>query len=344
VARKYFYSALPTQQMNVYNSTFWIRPPTGQLCIDLVCALETETDFQPIEVEIDVPRFENVSLDDPDAETAIISTLHVDEYHKLCSCPPIAQYRRLIVSTRSPVWPGSIVFHSNSQPGALFRIAERLDVDFNVSQWLNGVQEEKEVMDNSWIRYNSRRVQRDHHIQVYNTHGKKAWLAQANHIFTQLQTTSHLEEYVFVHAIYFYLQCLPNTYNPHEPEGYLFVRPPGDFQTGQDSFQWPECPAYWSLDPSGAAPLSTEDAKILGFPIFHMETIIHGHFWINSVYDGLRQFQRGKGFDPESQELAIHLGYPLYELSSEELGPFACATGWCDVEDTGLCRELGHYL
>jgi len=240
--------------------------------------------------------------------------------------------------------PGSIVFHSNSQPEELSRIAEPLALDLNVSRRWNGEQREEEAMANSWTRCDSRRVRRDLRIQINNPQGEKTWLAQANHIFTQLGITSHLEDHVFVYAIHFRLKCLPNPYNTHEPEGYLFVCPPGDFQTGRHSFQWPECPAYWSLDPSGAAPLSTEDAKILGFPILHMETFVYGHSWDSSVYDGLRRFHQGKGFDPESQELAIHLGYPLYKLSTEVVGPFACATGWCDLEDTGLCRELGHYL
>ncbi|KAJ7690484.1 hypothetical protein B0H17DRAFT_867026, partial [Mycena rosella] len=100
----------------------------------------------------------------------------------------------------------------------------------------------------------------------------------------------------------------------HKPEGYLFVCPPQEFRIGQNSFQWPAYPAYWSLDPSGAARLSTEHAKILGFPILHIETVFFGLSWDKTVYDGLRRFHRGKGFDPQSQEAAIHLGYPLYRL------------------------------
>ncbi|KAJ7669812.1 hypothetical protein B0H14DRAFT_1028322 [Mycena olivaceomarginata] len=38
---------------------------------------------------------------------------------------------------------------------------------------------------------------------------------------------------------------------------------------------------------------------------------------------GIRQFHQTKGFDPDSQEVAIHLGHLLYELSSEIHIPFA---------------------
>ncbi|KAJ6464429.1 hypothetical protein C8R45DRAFT_791423, partial [Mycena sanguinolenta] len=71
---------------------------------------------------------------------------------------------------------------------------------------------------------------------------------------------------------------------------------------------------YWSLDPSGADHLSTEDARILGFPAIHIETGMFGYFWDRSVYEGLRQFHEGKGLDPESREGAMQLGYPLYEV------------------------------
>ncbi|KAJ7433632.1 hypothetical protein B0H11DRAFT_1681363, partial [Mycena galericulata] len=99
-----------------------------------------------------------------------------------------------------------------------------------------------------------------------------------------------------------------------EPEGYLFVCPPENFRTAQNVFQWPDYPAYWSFDPLGATPLSPEDAKIIGFPIIHIETYIRGKSWDSSVYEGLRRFQCGKGYNPESQEVAIDLGFPLYKL------------------------------
>jgi hypothetical protein len=85
-----------------------------------------------------------------------------------------------------------------------------------------------------------------------------------------------IHETVFVRGIQFTLRLLRHTYNTHEPDGYLFVCPPENFRTGPDAFQWPGCPAYWSHDPSGAIRFSTEEATILGFPMIHIETVIHG--------------------------------------------------------------------
>ncbi|KAJ6464496.1 hypothetical protein C8R45DRAFT_795380, partial [Mycena sanguinolenta] len=71
---------------------------------------------------------------------------------------------------------------------------------------------------------------------------------------------------------------------------------------------------YWCLNLSGADRLSMEDARNLGFPAIHIETKMFGRSWDRSVYEGLRRFHEGKGFDPDSRDVARQLGYPLYEV------------------------------
>ncbi|KAJ6462938.1 hypothetical protein C8R45DRAFT_785720, partial [Mycena sanguinolenta] len=77
---------------------------------------------------------------------------------------------------------------------------------------------------------------------------------------------------------------------------------------------WPACAAYWSLDPSGVDRLRLQDATRLGFPSFKLIAKAYGRSWDASIYDGLRQFHEAKGFDPYSQDIARHLGYPLHQL------------------------------
>ncbi|KAJ7337025.1 hypothetical protein DFH08DRAFT_648965, partial [Mycena albidolilacea] len=71
---------------------------------------------------------------------------------------------------------------------------------------------------------------------------------------------------------------------------------------------------YWSFDPTGADPLRSEDAANLGFPSLKLSTTVWGYSWDASVYTGIRQFHRAKGFDPDGQDVARQLGCPLYEL------------------------------
>ncbi|KAF7377016.1 hypothetical protein MSAN_00119600 [Mycena sanguinolenta] len=141
------------------------------------------------------------------------------------------------------------------------------------------------------------------------------WLSQANHIFHRLNIMSNLDDYVVLYGIDFKLDISQTTGDP--PDGFLFLCPEEDFRTGSSACWWPACPAYWSLDPSGTDRLSPENATRLGFPSFELATVSRGLYCDSSVYEGLRQFHKAKGFDPYSQEVTRHLGFPFSRLSSE---------------------------
>ncbi|KAJ7635436.1 hypothetical protein B0H17DRAFT_1217279 [Mycena rosella] len=110
------------------------------------------------------------------------------------------------------------------------------------------------------------------------------------------------------------------------PPGYLFLCPLADMALDVPSrFRLPDCPTYWSLDPSGTKHLTMEEAEKLGFPIFTIEVKVAGWSWDESVYNGIRQFHQAKGFGPDSQDVAHKLGHKLYEISKEPDVPFAHA-------------------
>ncbi|KAF7353272.1 MFS general substrate transporter [Mycena sanguinolenta] len=331
----------------------WIRSATGELCLDLAQGGPSMSSrfarWRPIDRLRVMIRLENLSLDAPDSEDAIISSLSEDQYHEICSQPSVAQFQQLQVSTEHPVGPG--IFRLDSQHGTFVRITEPLQIlPDEELDWSNHGNGPDELLPNSWIRYNFPRMfalKLELNLWFLSYEIQKAWLAQANHIFAEIQEPENVEDYVCVDYVQFILRI---PYKPNIPEGYLFVCPPQDFCTNTEphanSYQWPACPAYWSLDPSGAVRLSTEDARILGFPAIHIETIIVGLSWDRSIYGGLRRFHKGKGHNPESQEVARQLGYPLFEVLSDRV-PFPARKynySWCDLQDPEHCREFGHYL
>ncbi|KAF7337285.1 hypothetical protein MSAN_02281000 [Mycena sanguinolenta] len=281
------------------DSSVWIRCATGELCLDLAQGGPSMSSrfvrWWPIDRLRDMIRLENLSLDAPDSEDMIISSLSEDRYHEHGTCLRITEPLQ-ILSDKELHWED----YTGEAPG--MPLAKN-----------------------------------------------KAWLAQANHIFAELEEVIHAKDYVLVDRVQFSLRI---TDQHHIPDGYLFVCPPQDFCTSTkphaNLYQWPACPAYWSLNPSGADRLSTEDARILRFPAIHMETVVQGWSWDHSIYEGLQRFHEGKGHDPESWEVAKQLGYPLYEVSSERV-PFPARevkypSLSCDLQDPGLCREWGHYL
>ncbi|KAJ7041509.1 hypothetical protein C8F04DRAFT_1300891, partial [Mycena alexandri] len=149
----------------------------------------------------------------------------------------------------------------------------------------------------------------------------KVWFSQANHVFSRLQIASNLKDYVLIDRIYFTITIANARGDP--PAGFLFICPREDFRTGPTSFRWPNCPAYWSLDPEGVEVLGTEEAARLGFPSFQLTTKVHGKSWDANVYAGLHKFHQAKGFNPDSQEVALHMSHPLYRLSRDVNSSFA---------------------
>ncbi|KAF8158677.1 hypothetical protein K438DRAFT_1860956, partial [Mycena galopus ATCC 62051] len=130
------------------------------------------------------------------------------------------------------------------------------------------------------------------------------WLSQANHIWSHLQITDDYEKYGWVNRIDFTLhfpQSLPN--------GYLFLC----------LFQGAKAHTYWSHDPSGTPRLSLAESINCGFPVpqLKLRVSICSLKWTqypSQPYLALRRFHLAKGFDPDSQDVAIHLGYPLYQI------------------------------
>jgi hypothetical protein len=58
-------------------------------------------------------------------------------------------------------------------------------------------------------------------------------------------------------------------------------------------------------------------ADDLGFPAIQLEMYGRVQSWDASIYDGICQFHKAKGFDPSSQEVAIELGLPLLQVSCD---------------------------
>ncbi|KAJ6599440.1 hypothetical protein B0H10DRAFT_1685030, partial [Mycena sp. CBHHK59/15] len=108
-----------------------------------------------------------------------------------------------------------------------------------------------------------------------------------------------------VDAIHYELNFACST---RRPPGYLFLCPLEDLQFG-GRFRHPPCAAYWSLD-----PFQGKELPGCMFPSITLEVAAYLPVWDSAVYEGLRRFHSAKGFDPDSQDVAQHLGYPLYEL------------------------------
>ncbi|KAJ7063820.1 hypothetical protein C8F01DRAFT_1129425 [Mycena amicta] len=189
------------------------------------------------------------------------------------------------------------------------------------TQWARPI-EDYHIMENKWTRSTTGdELFLDSSITFWLTEDEDPWLSQSNHVMNRLHASYNCKDYgtpcrgsvAVVHRIVFEIILLC-TGQPL-PTGYLFLCPAEDFEVGPSLFCWPDCPVYWSLDPTGVERLSTEEASRLGFSSFDLTSEVSVVSWDDSVYAGIRKFQRAKGFDPYTQDVARVLEHPLYNLT-----------------------------
>ncbi|KAJ7153839.1 hypothetical protein C8R46DRAFT_472586 [Mycena filopes] len=273
-----------------------------------------------------------------DSEALAIQSLSLDIYHEICVCH-LTQFRSKCISTAAVVrlevivaWPTMLGCARGVEIASLPKLRPYYE-DWSLS---GGKQDaDGEVMKTGWTRFNCDHLSNANITLIVDAWGgREGWLSQANYVFSSLHIKSELETYAAVASVWFSVIVGKPTVDC--PPGYLFLCPNRHFRVTSTTFKWPDTPAYWSLDASGVDRLSTEEATRLGFPPLELSTKVVGQYWPTSVYTGLRQFHRAKGFDPDSQDVARHLGLPLYQLPGNVDPLFAHVTKYHqEDEDRG---------
>ncbi|KAJ7472568.1 hypothetical protein FB451DRAFT_299281 [Mycena latifolia] len=341
-ASKYFHCISGTW-LNPEECTLWIRPSTGRLCIDF---WPSGTRISPFyfDILLGPPPLIPFCQLGPDQDFIIMNSFQLRQYHEL-----VLRYLsiagRSSIESHGSVQLGSII---SCPTGQYFKdapvIAHMSDCALEDFGWhcypsLEAKLSKLTLARNSWTRFelsevtNSsagtvrfiRRIQYGSRSPSWGDllAGRKVkyhqlanwWFAQANYIFNCLGITSGLEHYLLVDSVDYHIQFRhEKDYQLHE--GYLFLCPIADLRTGgrMPRLCNPECWAYWSLDPSGVDRLSDIEAEALGFPTLTVRMEVGTWSWDNNTYAGLHKFHRGKGFDPDTQDVARHLGFPLYQL------------------------------
>ncbi|KAJ7849034.1 hypothetical protein B0H13DRAFT_2361495 [Mycena leptocephala] len=323
---KEYVQMMSHQQIYPLVSKMWIRSSTGRLCAE-----PAEESFRPSYYLLDdAPESswtpsESDSLAflheaQPESYMDIVSSMPLELYHSLClrfdfSLLPIKIPLSETVRVGAPIFCPSSTESFDSQ-AQIVAFSEPVSVHYD--GWkcsytgLTG-----KLLDNGWTRYAIQIHRSLIRMSIYCE--DRGWLSQANHIFGQLHANSNHHDYGYIHRCGFELRI--SRIGPDVPSGYLFVCPQKDLQVGPSSFQWPDRPAYWSHDPDGLDPIDTEEAARLGYPTIELQRYVGFWSWNSGVYKGLRQFHKAKRFDPDSQELARHLGHSLFKLT-DPLIPF----------------------
>ncbi|KAJ7509072.1 hypothetical protein B0H11DRAFT_1362570 [Mycena galericulata] len=255
-------------------------------------------------------------------ESAMISALTLEQYHEICSW--YLYKGSWIEISPHRVRLGSVISWLEDENQELAYLPGLIPREIGWRRFSAGrAEQEVLVMENGWTRFPlfcSEQTRITLTLEPHSnglTHLRQWWLSQGNYIFREYLIGANYTEYSVVSRID-YLLTFPEHTSEALLEGHLFVCPSEELRSENGAFiARPECPAYWSLDPCGCERLSPEEASARGFPSFEWERELYLLTWDEPVYTGLRQFHAGKGFDPNTQDVARHFGCPLYELSCD---------------------------
>ncbi|KAK6996453.1 hypothetical protein R3P38DRAFT_3628152, partial [Favolaschia claudopus] len=324
----YVYHSQKSELMDVeFGYTTLIHCTTGRLCLDIGKHAAPDLRFGPMPVNSVVKAFTipSMSFLSHVDTNLIVQSLTLEDYHRICR-EKLSNYRRFRVPSTDEIHVGSVchipdysgpTFYSN--PVGIAYVLPKVEWD---AYWSNYIKKTYTyITPEGWTCRPSEELSWQESFEIsVRIPDTPLWLSQANHIFRLSAIKSNFRDYVLITECQFRIHLEADDdalWEKLPPGGYLFVCPTQDFRGVRTTFKWPECPAYWSLDPSGVERLSMEQASELGFPAIYTETWCRGFAWDDSVYAGLREFHQTKGFDPDSQDVARHLGYPLYQLTSD---------------------------
>ncbi|KAF7344847.1 hypothetical protein MVEN_01646400 [Mycena venus] len=300
-----YINAVSGTPLSSEDCTIWVRPSTGHLCVDLNPSYSHELGVYSRVLKSGT----SLSPFEPHADSEIIASLNFS------------------ISTHQPVRLGSTYYctaeadFANASEIAYIPECKLRDHDWRARG-------EVLVLENGWTRCASLWTP----VMPRATVSRTVYISPGSlYLGLRTQITSSVASIspqtimimaIFIQSLRYQLNFLKSS--DSIPPGYLFLCPFANLQCDIPvQFRIPDCGAYWSLDPGGVERLSTEEATNFGFPMLEWELKVAGYSWDGTLYAGLRQFHQGKGFDPDNQDLARHLDYPSYQISSEHDPGFA---------------------
>ncbi|KAJ7064472.1 hypothetical protein C8F01DRAFT_768737 [Mycena amicta] len=276
--------------------SYFFRTSTGRLCIAV----------NPSSGDVTVyPRLLNQQpwTSNPANLSSLVESTPIDELHRIIS----SRQQWLPHQLLTPQPTLFAVTSSGSYVALAMLNSYRYPVQWTDPTSLLPVESTR--LQNGWERYSIGPEKAGQRVQLSNPPTYRittTWLSQAGHIFNLLNIRDKFDSY-------FLAWGWPNvvfTVPEGAPNGYLFYMPPLQKKPSQ---------VFWSLDPLGREQLSWKEARERGFPKLVASNSVRTYQrqWDACVYEEIRAMHIAKGFDPDSQDVARHLGHPLFELVSD---------------------------
>ncbi|KAF7340330.1 hypothetical protein MVEN_01952200 [Mycena venus] len=323
--------------------TAWIRLSTGKLCLDIGDGVERCCDIRAHLRSFTPAELPSFKLTENELHAKLLCALKLTEFHTMAAYSGWHFSYTLPSSTETITLP-SIWIPSD---GADLKLPQTLAIPFPKHLTSNDIYVQSwyghtlcsEVMPTGWTRVElpNDPDQDSYHLsagaglechQADNV--MKWWLSQQNYVCKHLQSV--IAAGVPLHIITdICFHCFLNTqldgftlrgtFMTDAPlnKVYLFLFPPQvKVLNGQLAITNPSDAEkyYWAFDPAGLDRLTHESAEEIGLPTPEFSTEVDGPTWNECEYAMIREFHSGKDFDPESQDVAIAMGYPLVDIEA----------------------------
>ncbi|KAJ7768003.1 hypothetical protein B0H14DRAFT_358589 [Mycena olivaceomarginata] len=325
--------------------TAWIRLSTGKLCLDIGDGVKPCWEVRyPLQIYCTPTELPSLKLVEDELHAKLLRVLKFDEFYSMFAFSGLGHFGYdLLSSTESITLPSIRI----SGDWADFKADQFLAIPFPnhvtpneiyMQPW-GGCQVQNEGMPTGWTRveYQDDPNPDSPHSGAYcriEYHAvndvKKWWLSQQAYVHKHLQGVFVTDVSLhFITGIDF--DCildhqldgftLRGTFMTDAPSDkvYLFLcNPQVEVLDGQLTVINPPDAEkyYWAFDPTGLDQLPHEIAEDIGLPTPKFRIEPHSLYLREEETNLIREFHAAKGFDPESQDVAIAMRYPLVDIEA----------------------------
>ncbi|KAJ7812914.1 hypothetical protein B0H13DRAFT_500824 [Mycena leptocephala] len=314
--------------------TVWIRPSTGKLCLDIGDGDEQCMNLWPALTGFVFAPLPSLKLTENELHNKLLHALKFDEFYIMFAHDTDHFYN--FPSSAEAIKLPSILILSDC---VNFKSHQLLTIPFpnhftpdeiHMLSW-TGFRLKNKVMPTGWTRVKYLDIPYENFglLMSVGVHEKKEvikwWLSQHSFVRKHLQSVIGTDVPLhFITKINFncYLDTdnftLRGTFMTDAPskEVYLFLFPPQvEILDGQfivtnplDAEKY-----YWAFDPTGLDRLTDEIAEEIGLPTPEFSIDLRGSCWDATI---IHEFLAAKAFDPDSQDAAIAMGYPLVDIEA----------------------------
>ncbi|KAJ7231630.1 hypothetical protein C8J57DRAFT_179528 [Mycena rebaudengoi] len=357
--------------------TVWIRLSTGKLCVEVDDGYEKcrYTIFHMIFNRYRRPGLPSFKLTENDLHGKLLCTLEVDESYAMLASSNLISPVFTLWTPRTFTLPSICSIPDDC---ADFKLKEFSTIpirnhltlsDIYFGPWravFGGYSVPIDVLPTrwSWVEYTENLDQNSYRLRMQvglkeDGNANKWWLSQQNYVRTHLQNAISADEYlVFTTGISFNCTVkarwdsftLRGTFMTDSLpflKVYLFLfRPQVELVDGRITVMNPPNSEkyYWAFDPAGLDRLTHQTTEDIDLPTPEFSIELSG---TDDRYCGLiRDIHAAKGFDPDSQEAAIAIGYPLVDIKdinkfARELTCESSTDSRDDEPEDGIYYSLG---